>query len=681
MANARLQISDLDFDQIKQNLKSYLQQQNTFQDYDFEGAGLSVLLDILAYNTHYNSYYLNMVANESFLDTAILRDSVVSHAKTLGYTPYSTTAAMATINVTVESGNTTPDIITLTRGFSFSSNLIDEVSYNFTLLDDATATKSGTSFYFDNLQIYEGALNTYQFTYNQNSNPKSTFILPNSNIDTSTIKVTVSPNAGNTFTEVYNLATDILDVTVTSSVFFLQEDKNGNYKIYFSDGTIGKALEDGAVITVSYLVSNGTAGNKASDFVPNATINGLTQIAITTSNAAAGGSSRETIDEIKFSAASQFSSQNRLVTFKDYESYIKKNYPNVDSLSVWGGEDEVPPSYGKVYIALKPKTNYYISETEKQRIVDEIIKPKAIVAVSSEIRDAKYLYLLVKNTVKYDKTKTVSSANAIKSAIRNAIVNYSNTYLNKFNSTFILSKLQETIDGVDTNTIAGSETMLRLEKRFALQLGQSTTYEIDYNALLHRGTSTNKLTSSQFTIYDSINVLRIAQIEETPESFTGVSEIQVTNAGTGYTSEPTVTITGDGVGAIATAVLTNGKITNIVISKRGINYTRALVSISGGGGYGASAIAILDGRFGTLRTFYYDENAEKKIINAEAGTINYTTGLITLKDLNIDSISTPDNLMRISIESERGIITSSRDTIITIDVDDPVSITTELSEV
>ena len=681
MATARLQISDLDFDQIKNNLKSFLQQQTTFQDYDFEGAGLSVLLDILAYNTHYNSYYLNMVANESFLDTAILRDSVVSHAKTLGYTPYSTTAAMATINVTVESGNTTPDIITLARGFSFSSNLIDQTSYNFTLLDDAVATKSGTAFYFENLQVYEGSLNTYQFTYNQNSNPKSTFILPDDGIDTSTIKVSVTPNSSNTFSEVYNLATDILDVTVTSAVFFLQEDKNGNYKIYFSDGTIGKALNDGAVITVSYLITNGATANKTNAFVPNTSVNGLTNITVSVTNDAAGGSSRESIDEIKFSAASQFSSQNRLVTFKDYESYIKKNYPNVDSLSVWGGEDETPPSYGKVYIALKPKTNYYISETEKQRIIDEIIKPKAIVAVSSEIRDAKYLYLLVKNTVKYDKTKTVSSVNAITTAIRNAIVSYSNTYLNKFNSTFILSKLQETIDGVDTNTIAGSETILRLEKRFALQLGQSTTYEIDYNALLLRGTSTNKLTSSEFTIYDSVNVLRTAQIEETPESFTGVSEIQVTNAGIGYTYEPTVTITGDGVGAIATAVLTNGKITNIVISKRGINYTRALVSISGGDGYGASAIAILDGRFGTLRTFYYDENAEKKIINAEAGTINYTSGLITLKDFNVNSISTPDTLMRISIESERGIITSSKDTIITIDVGDPASITTDLSEV
>jgi hypothetical protein len=340
MANARLNISDLDFDQIKQNLKTYLKQQNTFQDYDFEGSGLSVLLDILAYNTHYNSYYLNMVANESFLDTAILRDSVVSHAKTLGYTPYSTTASMSTINVTVESGNTTPDIITLPRGFSFSSDLLDQASYNFTLLEDAVATKSGTAFYFDNLQIYEGTLNTYQFTHNQASNPKSTFILPNNNIDTSTIKVSVTPNSGNTFVEVYNLATDILDVTVTSSVFFLQEDKNGNYKIYFSDGTVGKALEDGAVITVSYLVTNGATANKTSAFVPNTAINGLTNITVTVTNAAAGGSAREGIDEIKFSAASQFSSQNRLVTFKDYESYIKKNYPNIDSLSVWGGEDE-----------------------------------------------------------------------------------------------------------------------------------------------------------------------------------------------------------------------------------------------------------------------------------------------------------------------------------------------------
>jgi len=682
----RLQVTELDFDTIKNNLKAFLNQQSEFTDYDFEGSGLNILLDILAYNTHYNAYYLNMVANESFLDTAILRDSVISHAKTLGYTPHSTRASVAAINFTANSATSTSGTLTLPAGFGFLSNQIDSKPYNFVVLEDTTVTKSNSTYYFENLEIYEGQLTTYRFTHNSASNPKQVFTLPDANIDTTTIKVQVASSSGNTQLTVYNSVSDILDVGVSSEVYYLQENKSGKYQIYFGNNVVGKSLPDGAIVNVTYLRTNGTAANKANNYVATSGISdslaeSITSFVIDPISSAAGGAVRESVDDIKFAAAAQFTTQNRLVTFKDYESYLKKNYPSIDSLSVWGGEDETPPSYGKVYIALKPKTNYFISETEKQRIIDEIIKPKAIVAVSAEIRDAKFLYLLVKNTVKYDKAKTVSSTNAITTAIRNAIINYSNTYLNKFNSTFILSKLQDNIDGVDLNAIAGSETLLRLEKRFALKLGQSTTYEVDYNALLHRGTSTNKLTSSQFTIFDTVGVLRTAQIEETPESFTGVSEIQVTNAGTGYTSEPTVTITGDGVGAIATAVLTNGKITNIVVTKRGINYTRALVSISGGSGYGASAIAILDGRFGTLRTFYYDENAEKKIINAEAGTINYTSGLITLNDLNVNSISTPDALMRINIESERGIITSSKDTIITIDVDDPTSITTELSEV
>ena len=682
----RLRVTELDFDTIKNNLKAFLNQQSEFTDYDFEGSGLNILLDILAYNTHYNAYYLNMVANESFLDTAILRDSVISHAKTLGYTPHSTRASVATINFTANSATSTSGTLTLPAGFGFLSNQIDSKPYNFVVLEDTTVTKSNSTYYFENLEIYEGQLTTYRFTHNSASNPKQVFTLPDANIDTTTIKVQVASSSGNTQLTVYNSVSDILDVGVSSEVYYLQENKSGKYQIYFGNNVVGKSLPDGAIVNVTYLRTNGTAANKANNYVATSGISdslaeSITSFVIDPISSAAGGAVRESVDDIKFAAAAQFTTQNRLVTFKDYESYLKKNYPSIDSLSVWGGEDETPPSYGKVYIALKPKTNYFISETEKQRIIDEIIKPKAIVAVSAEIRDAKFLYLLVKNTVKYDKAKTVSSTNAITTAIRNAIINYSNTYLNKFNSTFILSKLQDNIDGVDLNAIAGSETLLRLEKRFPLKLGQSTTYEVDYNALLHRGTSTNKLTSSQFTIFDTVGVLRTAQIEETPESFTGVSEIQVTNAGTGYTSEPTVTITGDGVGAIATAVLTNGKITNIVVTKRGINYTRALVSISGGGGYGASAIAILDGRFGTLRTFYYDENAEKKIINAEAGTINYTSGLITLNDLNVNSISTPDALMRINIESERGIITSSKDTIITIDVDDPTSITTELSEV
>jgi hypothetical protein len=681
MANARLQISELDFDQIKQNLKSYLQQQSTFQDYDFEGSGLSVLLDILAYNTHYNSYYLNMVANESFLDTAILRDSVVSHAKTLGYTPQSITAPEAIINITIDSANTTPDVVTIPRGTTFSSSLIDTQSYNFVLLDDVTATKSSTSFYYDSVKIYEGTLPSYSFNYNKNSNPKSTFTLPDDGIDTTTIKVSVTPNSGNTFTQVYTAVTDILDITSESTVYFLQEGKNGLFQISFGDGVLGKALDDGSTISVSYLITNGDAANKASAFVPNASINGLTNITVTTVTVAAGGSMRETIDSIKFGAAAQFSTQNRLVTFKDYETFLKRSYPNIDSLSVWGGEDETPPVYGKVFVSLKPKENYYITETEKQRIIDEIIKPKSIVAVSTEIIDPKYLYIIVENYVQYDKTKTTLTSVAIKNAIKNSIINYKNTYLNKFGSTFVLSKMQDYIDSVDLNTITGSETILRLQKRFEPTLNSAATYQIEFNAPLHRGTTTNKMVSSNFNVYDEVGTLRNVIIEEIPESYTGISEIQVINAGSGYTTAPTVTITGDGVGATASAVIVNGRIQSINITNRGINYSRAIITISGGNGYGGIATAVLDGRYGTLRTVYFDDNAERQIVNSNVGSINYDTGLITLTNLNIISLSTFDNLVRLTIESEKGIVKSFRNTIITLDDTDTTSITTELVEI
>jgi len=681
MANARLNISDLDFDQIKQNLKSYLQQQNTFQDYDFEGAGLSVLLDILAYNTHYNSYYLNMVANESFLDTAILRDSVVSHAKTLGYTPQSITAPEALINITIETSNTTSDVVTIPRGTTFSSSLIDTQSYSFVMLEDVTATKSNTAFFYESVKIYEGSLPTYSFTYNQNSNPKNTFTLPDAGIDTTTIKVSVVPNSGNTLTQVYNAVTDILEVTSESAVYFLQESKNGQFQLSFGDGVLGKALDDGSIISVSYLITSGDAANKASAFVPNSAINGLTNITITTVTVAAGGSARESIDSIKFGAAAQFSTQNRLVTFKDYETFLKRSYPNIDSLSVWGGEDETPPVYGKVYVALKPKENYFITETEKQRIIDEIIKPKSIVAVSTEIVDSEFLFILVENSVQYDKTKTTSTPVSIKDAIKNSIINYRDTFLNKFGSTFVLSKMQDNIDSVDLNTIIGSETTLKLQKRFEPSLNSASTYQIEFNAPLKRGTTTNKMVSSNFDVNDDTGTLRNVIIEEIPESQTGISYILVINAGSGYTTAPTVTITGDGIGATASAVVVNGRIQSITITNRGINYSRAIITISGGNGSEGVATAVLDGRFGTLRTVYFDDNAERQVVNSNAGSINYDTGLITLTNLNIISLATFDNLVRLTIESEKGIVKSFRNTLITLDDTDPTSITTELVEI
>ena len=680
----RLRVTELDFDTIKNNLKSFLNQQSEFTDYDFEGSGLNILLDILAYNTHYNAYYLNMVANESFMDTALLRDSVVSHAKSLGYTPYSTKAPVAQINFTVVTTSTTPATLTLPAGYSFLSNQIDGKSYNFVVLEDTTVTKSNTNFYFENLNIHEGQLVTYTFVHNQSTNPKQVFTLKDANIDTTTIKVQVSPSTSNTSLTSYSKVTDILDVTYDSNVFYLQESKNGKFQIYFGNDVVGKKLADGSVVYVTYLLNNATAANKANNFVAAASTtdslgNVLTRFIITPVSAAAGGSERESVDSIKFGSAAQFSTQNRLITFKDYESYIKKNYPSVDSLTVWGGEEETPPAYGKVYIALKPKANYYISESEKTRIINEIIKPKSIVAVDTIIRDPEYLYLLVQNYVEYDKNKTTQSADAIRTGIKNAVLTYAQSNLNKFAATFVLSKMQDGIDSVDYNAIRGSETVLKLQKRFEPDLTKASTYNINFNAELHRGTITNKMTSTEFDVYDSTGARRTVLLEEVEQSYTGISSIQVTNSGTGYLVAPTVTITGDGSGASAVATIINGKVDSITIVNRGTGYSRALVSISGATGYGATASAILDSKIGTLRTVYYDEFVQRQTVNATAGTIYYDIGLITLKDLRVLSVTSSDNMIRLTIESERGILNSAKNTIITIDETDPNSISTELT--
>jgi len=682
----RLRVTELDFDTIKTNLRTFLNQQSEFTDYDFEGSGLSILLDVLAYNTHYNGYYLNMVANESFMDTALLRDSVVSHAKSLGYVPYSTRAPISTINFLVNSTTSTSATLTIPSGYSFLSNQIDSKVYNFVVLEDTTVTKANSSYYFENLDIYEGQLITYSFTHNQATNPKQTFTLPDSNIDTTTIKVTVSPSSVSTVATVYNLVTDILDVDSTSAVYYLQESKNGQYQIYFGNNIVGESIPDGGIISVRYLLTNGTTANKANNFVGALTLTDslaatLTNFTVTPVSAASGGAERESVDDIKFGAAAQFTTQNRLITTKDYESYLKRNYPSIDSISVWGGEEEVPPVYGKVLISLKPKENYYISETEKQRIIDEIIKPKSIVSVDTIIRDPEFLYLLIENYVEYNKNKTTQTAEALKSSIRNAILLYRNTNLNKFGATFVLSKLQDSVDGVDLNAISGSETKLYLQKRFEPTLGESTTYTINFNAPLNRGTTTNKLTSSEFRIYDSTGAIKTVLFEEVPESFTGISEIQVTNAGTGYTETPTITITGDGTGAVATAVIVNGKIQSIALTNRGINYTRAIVTITGGSGYGAAGSAVLDGKFGYLRTIYYDDNAEKQTINEQIGTINYVTGTITINDVRILSVVPTDGLIRLTIGSGKGIVKTAKNTIISIDDTDTTSITTELSAI
>jgi len=686
MAVDRLRITELDFDSIKTNLKSFLRQQNTFQDYDFEGSGLSILLDILAYNTHYNAYYLNMAANEAFLDTAILRDSAVSHAKTLGYIPYSNRSSVATINFEATSTSANTGTLTLPSGFSFLSEKIDNKSYNYIVLEDTTVTKANSTYLFENLSIYEGQYVTYVFRYNEQNNPKSIFTIPETDIDTTTLTVYVQQSSSNTSTVVYEKVTDVLDVSGTSEVYFLQEERNGRYQIYFGNDAVGKKLPDGAVVTVNYVVTNGSIANQANNFVATSSVSdslgeSLSSFTITPISAAAGGAEREGVDDIKYSATAQFSSQNRLVSYKDYESYILNNYPNLDSISVWGGEENIPPVYGKVFVSLKPATNYYISETEKQRIIDDIIKPKSIVAVSTEILDPEYLYLNIENTVQYNPKKTALNQVSLKQSIRNAVLSYRDRELDKFDALFVLSKLQDDVDETNWEAFYGSETIVRVQKRFKPTLTETKTYTVNFNVPLHRGTISNKLTSTEFVVNDSNGVARTVSLEEVPQSYSGISSISITNPGIGYTTAPTVTITGDGVGATAKAIIVNGAIQTINITNRGIDYTRAIVTISGGGGYGATGTAVIDARTGLLRTVYYDTNAERQIVDSTAGTIDYDNGIVTIDDINIRSLSANDGMIRLTIESEKGIIQSIRNTILTIDETDVTSIVTTLEAV
>ena len=574
--------------------------------------------------------------------------------------------------------------MTLPAGFSFLSEQIDNKAYNFIVLNDTTVTKADNSYLVEDLSIFEGQYVTYVFTHNSATNPKSIFVLPDSSVDTTTISVSVQESASNTSTTVYNKVTEVLDIGPASEVFFLQEEKNGKYEIYFGNG-VSPTLPDGAVVKANYVVTNGAVVNKANNFVATSSVSdslseSLNTFVISPISAAAGGAEREAVDAIKYSAAAQFSSQNRLVSFKDYESYITNNYPDISSISVWGGEDNDPPVYGKVFVSLKPKANYYISETEKARIIDEIINPKAIVAVSAEILDPQFLYLIVEADIEYTATKTTLSEDALKLLIRNAVVNYKNVNLDKFDAKFIRSKLETDIDNVQKNAIVGTETLVRAQKRFTPTVGTALSYEIDFDIPLQRGTLTNRLTSTEFSVLDSTATTRSVILEEIAQSFSGVSSISITNPGTGYTTTPTVTITGDGTGATAEAVIVNGVVQSILITNRGIDYTRSIVTITGGGGFGATGTGVIDAKTGLLRTIFYDDNAERQIVDATAGEINYETGRININEINITAVSSADNIIRLTIESEDSIIESSKNTIISIDTDDVTSIVTTLTK-
>ena len=680
----RLQVTELDFDQIKSNLKTFLQQQTVFQDYDFEGSGLNILLDVLAYNTHYNAYYLNMVANESFLDTALLRNSVVSHAKKLNYVPRSRTASRAIITVTVISPNTTPGSLTLPKGYVFYSEQINGISFKFVTLNSYTVEKTGYNFIFENIPIYEGQYTSYSTLNSYTSNPKQLFTLNDTGIDTDTLVVTVRQSAGNTTTIVYDRSENDLNITANSEVYFLQEGTDGKYDIYFGDNILSKAIPDGGVVTTDYLVTNGSAANYANSFIASAAVSGYSTIIVDPIQRSSGGSDRETADEIKFGAPLSLLAQNRAVTKNDYIRLIQQKYPQFEAVNVWGGEENNPPIYGKVFVSAKPKLGFEVSQTEKDYVKNNILKPISMLTVTPEIVDVDYNYLKVSSKVYYDKAKLSTSQSQLIADIKTIISDYCATNLNKFNSYFNFSGMETRIDAWD-RSIVSNEATLFVAKKFRPDLINSDNYILDFGFELTRGTTNENFYSSpDFTIADENAIDRQCFFEEVPSSFSGVESITVSNPGVNYTSTPIVTIIGDGTGATASATIVNGKISEITVLTPGIGYTTAAIRITGGGGELGEGLAVLQGRYGQIRISYYktDEissQSTKVIINSNrnngvTGIIDYKLGKIYINNFNPIAVNNDFGDIMVHINPMSNIIQSNLNKMLVLDDQDPTSI-------
>ena len=478
MAQHRLDISELDFENIKGSLKRFLSNQNEFKDYDFEGSSLAILLDLLAYNTHYLAYNANFVANEMFLDTAQLRSSVASLAKLVGYTPNSARAPIADLKLVINDG--TGSSITIPAGTKFTSS-IDDLTYSFVTVADKTVQPVDGVYTVQSLNVYEGTYVSYNYTYDEQDIDQR-FLISSDRVDTTTIKVVIQNSAADVTTNVYTKATSITELDGTSKVFFLQEAEDGQYEIYFGDGVIGKKLDDGNIINVSYVVTNKTEANGATSFTLSGSISGFTDITVTVNSSAQGGAEPESLQSIKRNTPDFYSSQDRAVTIEDYKSKVKQLYANTQAISAWGGEDAETPFYGRVYISILPTSGSNLTDSTKARIVADL-KKYSVASVTPVIVDPETTNVLLASTIKFDEKITTKTADTLKSNIITTITNYNTNTLQSFDTIFRHSKLTGLIDDTD-ESILSNITTVRLRKSFIPTIGSSTKYTINFaNAL------------------------------------------------------------------------------------------------------------------------------------------------------------------------------------------------------
>ena len=508
--NRKISTAELDFDAIKSNLKTYLQGQAQFSDYDFEGSSLSVLLDILAYNTHYNALYTNLAVNESFLDSASKRSSIVSRAKEIGYIPYSATGANARINVVVSGTTTTPATLTIPAYQPFQTT-VDGTTYNFYNTEAQVAVLDGSTYTFSNVDIKEGTPLTFKYTVAEGVR----YLIPNADVDLSTVTVRVQENASSSTFETFVREEELLDLDGESKVFFVKEIDNQLYELEFGNDVVGRGLANGNVVTISYMTTNKDEANGARVFsYQGATLLGGTA-AVTTVLAATGGSDIEDIESIRYNAPRYYTAQNRAVTTEDYKSVIIKLFNEAQTVNVWGGEDNIPAQYGKVFLSIKPKSTSTLTVAQKDVIINEILKNKNVVSITPEIVDPEYINLEVTTTVYYNPRMTIRSISDIKDLVIQEIKDYNTNHLETFDGIFKFSNLSSLIDEVE-DSILNNITTIKLHREVAIRYDSNTTYEINLgNPIYHSGVPEQSITTHGFYIAGNDNIM---YLEDYPNS-------------------------------------------------------------------------------------------------------------------------------------------------------------------
>lgn len=484
MANTSIILSNLDFDTIKNTFKQYLRSQDRFNDYDFEGSNMNVLLDILSHNTFQNAFYLNMIGNEMFLDTAQMRDSVVSHAKELNYTPRSFKSAEANVSMTITSTNPLKRSVVVPKGTTFTSRFVNK-NYTFTtgeniVIDAFTIGSNGNpTFTGSNITLFEGYYVNDVYTYTYNNSQR--LVITNKNVDTSSISITVMEDNGSTSIP-YSRATSLFDLNSSSKVFFVQGADNESYEVIFGDGVSGRRPKDNSVVVIEYRLCNGELPNGCNDFVADSTIDGESNVVVSTNIAASGGGVSESIDSIKYNATRHFTTQERAITAEDYETLLKLNFPEINTVTAYGGEDLSPPQFGKVFVAVDLNEVDGLPTIKKDQYY-KFLKPRSPVSIDPVFIDPEYTYLNVRSSIKYDINTTKLTADDIKTIVTGTVIDYAKANLNSFNKVFRYSKMIQAIDNSQVSIIS-NETDVRLIKIIRPALNTTQNIDVAFNIAL-----------------------------------------------------------------------------------------------------------------------------------------------------------------------------------------------------